>query len=84
LLHGIIKVGGIIMKSTFGLLIALIFIAFYIIAFMSPWKIFYDLDTIFYVMFLVCFIMAIIIVVMIIFERIKVYKEEKDDIDKYR
>ncbi|SHI91959.1 hypothetical protein SAMN02745751_01332 [Dethiosulfatibacter aminovorans DSM 17477] len=72
------------MKSKLGLLIALIFIAFYIIAFLSPWKIFYDLDKTFYVMFLVCFILAIIIVVMIICERIKVYREEKDDIDKYR
>lgn len=72
------------MKSTLGLLIALIFIAFYIIAFMSPWKVFFDLNTVFYVMFLVCFILAIVIVVMIIQERIKVYREEKDDIDKYR
>jgi|LGVF01.2.fsa_nt_gb tetrahydromethanopterin S-methyltransferase subunit E len=72
------------MKSTLGLLIALIFIAFYIIVFMSPWKVFFDLDTVFYVMFLVCFILAIVIVVMIIQERIKVYREEKDDIDKYR
>jgi uncharacterized membrane protein len=72
------------MKSKLGLLMALIFIAFYIIAFLSPWKVFYNLDTVFYGMFLVCFIIAIIIVVMIIYERIKVYREEKDDIDKYR
>ena len=72
------------MKSTLGLLIALIFIAFYIIAFMSPWKVFFDLNTVFYVMFLACFIIAIVIVVMIIHERIKVYREEKNDIDKYR
>lgn len=73
------------MKSILGLIIALSFILFYIIAILSPTKfITTNLDNFFSVLLLIGFICAILIIIVLIYERLKDRKDEKNDIDKYR
>lgn len=72
------------MLSKLGLLIAIIFAGFYILAIMSSKILFNELDSIFSIMMLACFVVSLIIIILIIIERFKDKEEEKNDIDKYR
>lgn len=73
------------MKSVLGLIIALCFVLFYIIAILSPTNfITTNFDNFFSVLLLIGFICAILIIIVLIYERLKDRKDEKNDIDKYR
>ncbi len=73
------------MKSILGLIIALCFVLFYIIAILSPAQfINTNFDNLFSIILLIVFICAVLIIIVLIYERIKDRKGEKNDIDKYR